>query len=87
MRPTRLRRVRTSLPHRVPRCRRVDRRSYVVLQPCSDGHGGRKVLSGRGGLRTHPLTSGTLRMGEAVLCCDVELDADQVEETPPVGPG
>ncbi len=48
--------------------------------PCSwmdtvAGDGVRKALIGRGGLRTQPLTSGTLSVGPAVLRTDVELDA------------
>lgn len=49
--------------------------------------GTRKALIGRGGLRTAPLTSGILRVGPAVITCDVELDArraaDQVRRAQP----
>lgn len=48
--------------------------------PCSwmdtvAGEGVRKALIGRGGLRTQPLTSGTLHIGPATIITDVELDA------------
>ncbi|MFC9978954.1 molybdenum cofactor biosysynthesis protein [Gordonia sp. NPDC127522] len=61
--------------------------------PCSwmdtvAGDGVRKALIGRGGLRTQPLTSGTLSVGPAVLRTDVELDAaraaDQVRRAQPL---
>lgn len=39
------------------------------------GDGVRKALIGRGGLRAQPLTSGTLRVGPAIIITDVELDA------------
>lgn len=61
--------------------------------PCSwmdtvAGDGVRKALIGRGGLRTQPLTSGTLGVGPAVLVTDVELDAtraaDQVRRAQPL---
>ncbi|GAB89496.1 hypothetical protein [Gordonia rhizosphera] len=39
------------------------------------GHGVRKALIGRGGLRAQPLSSGVLRRGLAVIRVDVELDA------------
>lgn len=51
------------------------------------GDGTRKALIGRGGLRTQPLTSGVLRVGGAIIRCDVELDptraADQVRRAQP----
>ncbi len=36
--------------------------------------GARDALRGRGGLRTNPTTSGTLRVGPVVLVTDVEQD-------------
>lgn len=61
--------------------------------PCSwmdatAGAGTRRALIGRGGLRAQPLTDGTLRVGPAVLTCDVDLDArraaDQVRRAQPI---
>ncbi|MGZ8177748.1 molybdenum cofactor biosysynthesis protein [Williamsia sp. SKLECPSW1] len=61
--------------------------------PCSwmdtmAGDGTRKALIGRGGLRAQPLSSGVLRIGPAVLTCDVDLDparaADQVRRAQPI---
>ncbi|GAA3723990.1 MOSC domain-containing protein [Gordonia hankookensis] len=61
--------------------------------PCSwmdsmAGEGVRKALIGRGGLRAQPLSSGVLRVGKAVIRCDVELDAaraaDQVKRAQPL---
>ncbi len=60
--------------------------------PCSwmdamTADGTRKALIGRGGLRAQPLTSGTMRLGSAIIRCDVELDtaraADQVRRAQP----
>ncbi|OZG30755.1 molybdenum cofactor biosysynthesis protein [Williamsia sp. 1138] len=52
------------------------------------GEGTRKALIGRGGLRTQPLTSGVLRVGPAVISCDVQLDparvAEQVRRAQPI---
>ncbi|MFW0795754.1 molybdenum cofactor biosysynthesis protein [Gordonia sp. CPCC 205515] len=53
--------------------------------PCSwmdtmAGDGVRKALIGRGGLRAQPLTSGTLRLGPAVIRVDADLDAARAAE-------